>query len=223
MNRKFILSLGLASLLVAGANAQWFLRGQFNSWGTSHPMTHMGGGKFQATMTGTPGSTSFFKVGLADWSDSAPGGDSRVRFDATGSAVVTFWDAPIADGWEPSTSRRVSYTGAYDWDLMGSVNGWASPFGTLTNLGGGLHSTTISINSGSYEFKFRKAGDWDVSVGKDFGTFADNIQLNVPSTGLYKFTMDQFGGRYKVEAVPEPATMAALGLGVAAMLRRRKK
>lgn len=54
---------------------------------------------------------------------------------------------------------------------------------------------------------------------------ADAIQIDAAGNELSRMTVN-LGGNYwggEIAAVPEPATMAMLGLGAAAMLRRRKK
>jgi hypothetical protein len=78
--------------------------------------------------------------------------------------------------------------------------------------GGGSVSTTINITPTFTAYNLP-------------GTFVnlDNVVVRTTISGGYRaepgFSLDNIN----VSAVPEPATMAALGLGVAALIRRRRK
>ena len=188
-------------------------------------MTDLGGGHWEATVSGlTPGSMSEYKIAVADWSSSAPGSNGKFEVGASGTLSFDFWETAPADGWNP-TGMRVGYDNgnAHEWDVMGSFNGWSSPVVGLSHMGSGLYQGTVALVAGSYEYKIRKAGSWDISVGDDFGNSAANLTTTIASDGLYEFSIAVPNGRHKLTAVPEPATMAVLGLGVAALLRRRKK
>lgn len=222
--KKFLV-IGLIAGIAASGNAQWFMRGEFNAWGTDS-MTDLGGGHWQGTINSlTPGQGYEYKVALADWSDSSFASNGRFIAGSSGSVTIDFWENAPADGWSPMGAKRTGYSNgdAHGWDIMGSFNGWSSPFTALTSLGSGMYSATAFVSTGDYEFKFRKDGDWGVSVGSDFGNSAGNIALNVPADGMYKFDLDVTNGRYRATAVPEPASMAVLGLGAIALLKRRRK
>ena len=70
--------------------------------------------------------------------------------------------------------------GLYDWEVVGSFNSWPGTGDTnyyMTDLGNGLHEGTFTFpTAGEYQFKFRKQGSWDASVGLDFGN-DNNIPL----------------------------------------------
>ena len=94
------------------------------------------------------------------------------------------------------------------------------PLVSLANQGGGLYAGQIAIAPGSYEFKFRKAGDWGISTGGDFGNSAGNASVIVNAGDpAIRFELDLPNGRWRTEVVPEPAALVLLALGL--LLRRR--
>lgn len=227
-----LLLFGLMALPVSSASAQWYVRGDFNSWTNStNPMTDLGGGHYSYSVAGlSPGQFTEFKVTVNDWSENYPGNNSRVQADAGGNITFHFYDnATPNDGWSPN-SKRVGFNDSnqFEWELMGAVQTpvWTSnPAWYLTDLGNGLHTTSaFPISAGTYEFKFRKIGDWDRQVGADFGHNSANAQVTL-SDGLYRFELDLPGGRWRAVQVPEPTTALLSGLAVLGMLgvaRRRK-
>jgi hypothetical protein len=133
-----------------------------------------------------------------------------------------------SDGWLPNSQKRVGYDDPlqFGWDLPGSMNGWAGGAGwDLTNMGGGLYRGVFAMPMGSHNFKFRKAGDWDISIGDNFGNSAGDNSVTVANAGdLWSFELDLPGGRFRWYQVPEPAGAALVGiaLAIAGVVRRRK-
>jgi hypothetical protein len=219
----------IATLTVAaGAFAQpFYVRGEFNGWtNSSDPMVDMGGGKWSYTVSGlTAGQMYELKATVDDWSESAPGSNARVMANANGQIIVNLFPTTTwSDGWMPDNKWRLGYEdpGMHGWELMGGFNGWTAG-DVLTNLGGGVYQITKSIAPGTYEWKFRMAGSWDISIGDDFGNSAMNNTLNVLDNTPIVFTLDLPNGRWSANPVPEPATLAALGLGALALVRRRRR
>lgn len=217
--------------LVTGASLAlgqtYYLRGEFNGWGTSDPLNDMGGGHYMLTMGGlTPGSLYNFKVANGDWSENAPGTDCRTAADAAGNLTVhMFKSYPFADGWNPDGWWRLGYDdpGQFGWEVVGSMSGWGSGGFDLANMGGGLYSGDFAFAAGDYEWKFRKSGDWAVSIGGDFGNGAGNNTLHVNDGDVIRFELDLPNGRWRTTLVPEPASLAGIALGFGILLRRRTR
>lgn len=220
----------LAGLLTAGLLAgstlgaqTYYVRGSFNNWDTSTPMTDSGGGVYSATFSGTPGSRFDFKVATADWGSNWPGENCRTLFDAAGQATVYFRSGSIADGWNP-TANRVGYADplGFGWEVMGSFNGWSTPI-TMNALGGGLYSAScFPTGTGTFEFKFREAGSWDIAIGDDFSNWNHNCTVNVPGVNsAIEFKLDLPNGRWTTMVVPEPTTLSLLAGGALLLFLRR--
>lgn len=223
---KRLLVLVAAGLLTANAMAQYNARGSFNGWGET-PMNDDMDGSWSVTIGGlNPGERHLFKVAQNDWASSWPGSDAKSAVDANGEMTIHFFPGAISDGWNPGADR-VGYDdhGQFGWEITGAFNNWDDNIDPaerqMTDMGNGLYSVDYTIaNPGTYDFKFRESGSWDISIGGDFGNSAGNAQATttLPNETL-TFQLDLPNGRWRV--VPEPATLALLGLGAFALIRRR--
>lgn len=122
---------------------------------------------------------------------------------------------------EPGAWWNVSFTNA---NLIQSINVWnrielqerLNPFNVTLSLGGSVVWSSTNNN-----FTDNIVDGDPNTVGMNFmtgGVLADSLRVQlVNSNYLHLAEVEAFN------AVPEPATMAALGLGVAALLRRSRK
>jgi hypothetical protein len=229
MKRNHWIALGLLVVsLVAGTNLtaqQLYVRGSFNGWDTSTPMTDQGGGLLAATITGTAGTRFDFKVANADWSSGWPGDNCRTLFNSSGSATIYYRAGSFSDGWNP-TANRVGYAdpAQFGWEVMGSFNGWGSPVTSLTPVGVGVYSANYLVpTAGSYSFKFREANSWDVSIGLDFrNNGGDCGVITTADNQLVNFQLDLPNGRWSAAVVPEPSSLSLLAGGALLLLIRRR-
>ncbi len=224
--KKVLLMLVVLVGTVVPANAAYYVRGEFNNWGGDYDtlMVDDGDGTFSATVTGlTPGDRTEFKVAEDAWVNAWPGSNSKTIVDAAGEITFHFIPGVAGDGWNPA-ENRVGYDdpGQFGWEAIGSFEGW-NGYG-MTNLGGGMYSATYNVaTAGSYEFKFREAGDWNINIGDDFGNSAANNWITTTSDNQdVIFELDLPNGRWNATVVPEPATMLLLGLGSLVAIRRKK-
>ena len=223
--------LAVAATLSAASMGQYVVRGQFNDWGNLGDLvmseTFSGSGVYTATATGLNAGEGYeFKCTTPDWSFNGPPSNARTVADANGE--ITFFFNPTtsyADGWMPNNDKRVGWADSdmFDWELMGAVNGWNDPFATLTDMGSGLHQATGVYAAGTYEFKFRRQGDWGYSIGNDFGNAASNPTFTSDGVTAVQFSLDLPNGRWSVNPVPEPTTLLSLGVGAAVLARRRRR
>lgn len=224
--RIIVCALALASASAAFAQP-YVARGEFNGWGGGGDvaLNPVGGGKYSGTVTGqTPGQGYEYKATTTDWSYSAPSSNGRVPANAAGEIAFNFFpNNSWSDGWFPDTKPRVGYEDPlqFSWELVGDMNGWNGGT-TLAAQGNGLYAANLVMNAGSYQFKFRKVGDWGYSIGDDFGNAAANNSVTVANNGdTIRFDLDLPNGRWTVNTIPEPASLALLALGGLLAIRRR--
>jgi len=201
--------IGLAAMVVVvTATSAWaqpyYARGDFNGWpsDTTDQMTEVTTTHYTHTITAQPaGALQEYKISVLDWSLTWPGSNGMVAVDALREVNFHFYPDTFADGWSPAQDR-VGYedSGQHGWDIMGSFNGWAGPFVLLTDMGGGLYSGQAVVTApGVYDFKFRKDGDWAISIGEDFGNAALNIMVTTTVADQeVLFELDLPNGRWRV-------------------------
>ncbi len=211
-----------------GQAVQWLAR---STQLGDQTLTDLGGGQFELNMTGLAAETDFeFKVVRSDLSASVPGSNMKVRADANGEIQLNFFELESGswtDGWSPASTHRVGYVDhdLFDWELIGDFTGWGSdPLAAMIDQGGGLHTVDFTFASaGNIQFKFRQQGDWNTSIGDDFGNSANNNSLAVGAGELWHFELDLPNGRWRAfldvagaaaTAVPEPGSLAIVLAGL---------
>ncbi len=221
---KAVFALGAIAALSSVAAAQpFYARGTFNGWaGTANELTLVSGNHYSGVVSGlNPGDRHEFKATNDDWSFNGPNDNVTARADSNGELEIHFWATTTHnDGWLPEGQPRTGYTDANQtgWEIMGDWNGWSAPIASFSDIGGGIWAATWASTGGVHEFKARRPGDWDVSVGVNFG--GGNISYDAGAGGDITMYVDSVGGRYKI--VPTPGAAALLGLGGLAAARRRR-
>lgn len=126
-------------------------------------------------------------------------------------------------------------TGAAGWTLSQTVTGVAA--GTAVKSAPVVLTTPIILSAGTTTgiylhaitsgggIRYQGTGTTATTTfsNADLTLFSAHSRTGAISFGGTLFTPRAFSGDINYSAVPEPATMAALGLGVAALLRRRRR
>lgn len=227
---KKILLMLMVCMIGAAAWADFattpHLAGEFNSWDAgANPMTDMGGGIFSLSISGLlAGQRQEFKITDGTWDSNFPGPNSWYYADADGNITVTFNTNDVSDGWAPSQYRLGLSVDPGAWTVAGSFQGWdnANPATAMTDMGGGIYMLSQSLDAGDYWWKAVVTGTWDSISWDNRSVGTGDWGFSLTETSTVNFYVDALTGVARYEVIPEPATMALLGLGALLTIRRKK-
>jgi len=223
---KLIAAAGLVAFSGAVAEAQpYYLAGNFEGWCnnctemTDNGATGIGGSEQWAyQITGqTPDSwdTGGMKVTDGTWSNTWPGGNMNMHYDANGNATVYFYPGSFTDGYTPSANRVGFADLGTAWEIAGDFTSptWGGTSGTssdpnaqLTLEAGktGVYTNIYIIpTAGTHNFKFRTSGTWsDAQVGTDFAGSGNAVVVTTSANEAVTFVLDLPNGRWQAGGPP---------------------
>lgn len=197
-----------------------YLRGSLNGWGTSTPLSYLGGGIYQAVFNIDAAGSQEFKVASEDWSTvdfgsgesdnlvtegvekllARGGANLTMDFTATGEYTFRFNASNLA---EPTLSVHTTQMfGDTPVFLRGSLNGWGT--GNEFNYqGNSVYTVDIELAPDNYEFKIASE-DWstvDLGAGADdtqvvldeaklLAPVGANMKIEITTGGIYQFVIN---------------------------------
>jgi hypothetical protein len=110
------------------------------------------------------------------------------------------------------------------WTAAGDWQGWNNAGNTMVALGGGVYMYEQALAPGWYQWKASVTGTWD-TIGDDFRrTNSNTMWFEVTGANpLAVFQVNALAGTIRVDAVPEPMTLALLTVGAVAIRRGRRR
>ncbi len=214
--------IGLAAISLSGANAQILL--QWNTFGnlgteTSEPSVFnntnisatnltLGGGVTPAANGNRFGGSAWWDTGDATNSTlaNAIAGNDYIQFIVTPNAGASFSLTSFVFSWDRSNTGPTSVT------LRSSIDSFASDIGSVTGLSASITTgNTISITgitNRNVATTFRLYGYGGTATGGTGGFDTSTNVVNVQLNGT---------------AIPEPTTVALIGLGTGFVLMRIRR
>lgn len=249
MYKVFMLMvLAVVGLVVPASAADYWLPGDWNGWATNvDQMTDNGDGTFSATLTGFDADSfhefKFYEAEMEVWFYPPDGlGNSWFYADGDGAVTIGFNTNVVDDGWLSAQYRIGESTDPGTWTVAGSFGGAGLPDWdnagagmSMTAQGGGIYLLSLDLPLGggpdwigdpsfnTYAWKSVVTGSW-ASIGEDVRSLNTGNCYVTVSEGYQtaKFYVDAYTGVAKSEVVPEPTTIALLGLGGLALIRRKR-
>jgi len=198
--------------LAAAAPSEWYVRGDFNGWGTTDPLYDDGthgdlvpaDNIFTADVTVATAGRSEWKVGDETWSQSWPTTGNSWVLTTQDSQVVrfTFDRNTYADGWAPTVDFLNANDAVTAWTAVGDWQAWnnADPATAMVDLGYGRFFLAYTIAAaGDHQFKAVRTGTWDAVGADNRSANADTVAFQTTSADQPAyFFLDTAAGRIRV-------------------------
>ena len=163
--------------------------GSWDNWSAPAECIKTSNDKWKATLNLQPGAYDYSIIVDGEWSPLQKITVSGTRQSTASSGQATPQASIPAAPQTPSAGVlfAVDAPGANKVDIMGAWNGWSSPTECVKGSDG-KWSATIKLEPGTYEYKFRKDGDYD-ALNKDnrkivIGADGKEVKGNSSNAGI---------------------------------------
>lgn len=236
--KTLLSALAVVVLIAAPAHADFFSPGTPNGWDFNVGMTETfaGSGIWEYSWTGQAANNRELFDILSEggnWDSKVhPAGNQWAYSDGSGAGTLILDTNTYNDGWLPDTNRvKVTNEPNTNWTAAGSFQSqvaggdWdnTNAATAMTDQGGGIFKFEATLAPGDYAWKPVVTGSWDSISTNSRNVNSDNINFTTDATNNHvEMWVDVLNGTVKTVITPEPATLALLGFGALALIRRRR-
>ncbi|HPF39984.1 MAG TPA: PEP-CTERM sorting domain-containing protein [Phycisphaerae bacterium] len=236
--KTFVKALAIVVLIAAPAHADFFSPGTPNGWDFNLAMTETfaGSGIWEYSWTGQA-ANNFETFDIlsegGNWDSKVhPAGNQWAVSDGSGAGTISLDTNTYADGWLPDTNRvkvaaepNTAWVAAGNFQPQLGAGDWdnASAITAMSDQGGGIFLFEATLVPGNYSWKPVVSGSWDSISTNSRNVNTNNIDFSTDAVNNHvEMWVDVLNGTVKTVVTPEPATLALLGFGALALIRRRR-
>ena len=174
----------------------YYIRGSFNEWGTTNPMTNNGDGTYSATLSLTGGTTYQYKAADAGWGSNYPSGDNA-NLTLAEDAEVTFTLDINAGTLTANVQAKETEPADDDQQYYVATNmgggSWTPDEFPMTRQDDGTWKCTfenIAASDTAWQYKIT-LGAWTLQTWGDVNTTSGNYEVTTTcATSTVTITFD---------------------------------